>query len=487
MTNSPEEFSDNNKLHLDSLPTSPEDSSSAGTSKNLINNDNNNENNTNSVNASKSSSKKKEKKEKKEKNKPINFANGISISVPLTGERPKPLGDKPSMDDDVLLAIFIILYENDPTSSGMTVKQICDILVEKHPEMSKISSKTSNLVSAKLNAYVKKVEKGEKSIHYSLSRDWADSSPKRMVYVYRGVLASDYPDFVHRVIEKHRLEESNRKLSPDQPSSSAGDSRSTPSNGDEFGISPSGLHLRNDSPFSDSLDFSIPQLSIPYAVAPVTASLTNGDYPMKGNNHQYLTVHNENSTNDDDDDDDDENNDNENDEAEDDDDEDDDDDDEDDEALRPGFDDDDSESDSEEENGIYKNHGYSRRGSEIVTEKIPYGIGKRSKSMSFIHKRPKTSHLTTASMTPRIPRKKSIANSANAASAVAALRVAALNTFNISMTESVNSITTSIMSDTSVEPSISVKWLETVRSGFFNQDIESPENVSLAELETMFT
>lgn len=459
MTNSPEEFSDNNKLQNDSAPTSPEDST--GGSKTVI-----------SVAPSITSTKKilkekKEKKEKKDKNKPINFATGISTSVPLTGERPMPINEKPGMDDDVLLAIFIILFEKDEKAQGMTVKQICDILVEKHPEMSTISSKTSNLVSAKLNAYVKKVEKGEKTIYYSLSRDWADSSPKRMVYVYRGVLAEDYPEYVQKHIEKNRLEESTKIKLESSVSASSSASPMLPTTNSS--------HFRNNSPFSESLDFAIPQLSIPYSVAPVTASLTKGDDVFLTSRSRNDIFYEDNDTNEmskdedmeaDEEDEEDEDN----------------------EVMRPGFDSDNEEEDDDEDDDAvinYKKHGYYRRGSVIATDKVPSSIGKRSKSMSFINKRPKT--LTTASMTPRISRKKSIANSPTAASAVAALRVAALNNFNISMAESVNSITTSIMQDTTVEPSISVKWLETVRSGFFNQDMESPENVTLAELETMFT
>lgn len=93
--------------------------------------------------------------------------------------------------------------------------------------------------------------------------------------------------------------------------------------------------------------------------------------------------------------------------------------------------------------------------------------------------------ITAAAVTPRVPRK-TLANTPNAAAAVAALRAVALSPYNGSVTDSVNSITSSIMSDTTVEPSISAKWLETVRSGFLNQDIESPENVSLAELDILF-
>lgn len=465
---------------------------------------------------------KKEKKEKKEKREKkttrvINFASGVSTSVPLTGERPIPQAHS-SMDDDVLLAIFIILFDNDPKSEGMTVKQICDILVEKHPEMTKISSKTSNLVSAKLNAYVKKVEKGDRSIHYALSRDWADSSPKRMVYVYRGILSPDYPSYVQKMIEQHRREDAKNNAALAANNTNDGNNNNASSNDNDVemsglnsneinektkrlnspmshdlstlqSISPSGLQLNKTSPFGNgSIDFDIPQLSVPYSVAPVTASLNitmpvqnindddKSDFTIKRKN-AYLTV-----IPDSDDDDDVYN------------------------SLRADFgDDDDDDQSDNEESSIYANHGYYRRGSDIITERIPSGVGKRSKSISFINKRSKSHRsnsnsdnvrqmtnpeprkiVTAAALTPRVPRKQSI-NNPNAAAAIAALRAVTLSTFSGSTSESVNSITNSIMTDTSVEPSISIKWLETVRSGFLNQDIESPENVSLAELDTLFT
>ncbi|GMM28977.1 Gds1 protein [Martiniozyma asiatica (nom. inval.)] len=480
MTISNEENSFHHNNNLDSLPTSPEEdrsgtpTSTASTSATSVGDDEfKKEQNIASASTSASSSQQQsaqqnaqqqqqqKRKIKKEKPKTINFANGISTSVPLTGERPMPNDSSPGMDDEVLLAIFIILFEHDSNCQGMTVKQICDILIKRHPEMSEISTKTSNLVSAKLNAYVKKVEKGDKTIFYSLSRDWADSSPKRMVYVYRGVLSPEYPDYVRKVIEKQRMEESSISAS----NSPITDDRISSNNA---GSSPLGGQIRQKSPFGDSLDFRIPQLSVPYSAAPVTASLnrSESDFTTVKSNQFLTVVHDSDSdVDDDDDDDDDDNN-----------------------SLKSGFDDDDDDDDDNiddgyDDEGIYKNHGYVRRGSEIVTDRIPSGIGKRSKSMSFINKRPKA-HLTAAAATPRIPRKKS---TPNAAAAVAALRAAALNTFNISMNDSVNSITTSIMSDASVEPSISVRWLETVRSGFFNQEMESPEDVSLAELDTLFT
>lgn len=545
---SAEELSDfnNEKLNnIESAPTSPESGNEkisnikdSLSSMSPENSDTLHE--KKEIKQEKKEKKEKEKKDKKEKkaSRTINFASGVSTTVPLTGERPKP-ESHPSMEDDVLLAIFIILFEHDPESKGMTVKQICDILVEKHPEMSKLSSKTSNLVSAKLNAYVKKVEKGDASIHYALSRDWADSSPKRMVYVYRGILSPEYPSYVQRIIEEHRERDAATNMLHSMNSDSTAiekndfeadmndanlvytstlkanaykiDNRSnsnlsspSPLSHDLSNvqsISPAGLQLNRASPFGNgSIDFEIPQLSVPYSVAPVTASL-NISMPMKTDDspyndsgkmdldttdfsakkgNQYLSVIPDSDSEDEVYN-----------------------------SLKGEFED--EEEEEEEETSVYENHGYYRRGSEIVTERIPSGLGKRSKSISFINKRSKSGSLTSkthsdlqqrnqqtysenqsrrtitaAALTPRVPRK-SFANTPNAAAAVAALRAVALGSYTGSISDSVNSITSSIMTDTSIEPSISAKWLETVRSGFLNQDIESPENVSLAELDILFT
>ncbi|CAR27713.1 hypothetical protein ZYGR_0N01990 [Zygosaccharomyces rouxii] len=116
----------------------------------------------------------------------------LSKVIPVTGERPMPKDRASPLDDDVLYAVFVILWEKDSTLQGMTVKQLSDHLLEKHPDMNNLSTKLSNLISAKLNAYVKKLEKGEKTLVYALSREWSNSSPRRMVYVYRGILSPDY-------------------------------------------------------------------------------------------------------------------------------------------------------------------------------------------------------------------------------------------------------------------------------------------------------
>lgn len=389
-------------------------------------------------------------KKKKKSLRPVNHASGISTTVPLSGKRYRPTTHS-TLADEVLMAIFEILHDDDPEAKGMTVKHICDILVQRHPEMANLSSKTSNLVSAKLNAYVKRIEKGDKSMKYALSRVWADTSPRRMVYVYRGILADNYPQFVQDAIGKLReTERANRDSAAGDSSSEAEfESESSPvpirRKGGAHRSSVDHHHHRSSaladeyatsgstSPFRGT-SFDVPQFSVPYSSAPVTASL-NTPVRSKHSSHSHSASH-----------------------------------------VWAGLM---KESDSEDDD--------DDNDSAIADSKVPSSIGKRSKSMSFIQaKRPRTSHLTAAAATPRLPRKQTIADSPTAAAAVAALRASALNMFTSAVSESVSSITGSIMNDTSVEPSISLKWLETVRSGFLNQDIESPEEVSLAELDVMF-
>lgn len=199
----------------------------------------------------------------------VPIATGISTTIPVTGEKPRPSqnGD-PSLEDDVLYAIFVILYERDTPGQGMTVKQICDVLIEQHPDMANLSTKTSNLVSAKLNAYVKRVEKGDPNLKYALSREWADASPKRMVYVYRGLLAPDF--HLHVKAMPKDFDElpapSPVKKLPDLFES-----------GRQLAILKSRrqtmFDLGSKQMFSDLLDKST--LCVPYSSAPVAASLTD--------------------------------------------------------------------------------------------------------------------------------------------------------------------------------------------------------------------
>lgn len=126
----------------------------------------------------------------------------VSKLIPVTGERPLPDDKSYALDDDVLFEVFGVLWEQDQAQQGMTVKQICDHLLTKRPEMSSLSTKLSNLISAKLNAYVKKIEKGEVTLKYAISREWSNSSPRRMLYIYRGILAPDYKEHALRVTNR---------------------------------------------------------------------------------------------------------------------------------------------------------------------------------------------------------------------------------------------------------------------------------------------
>ncbi|SCU79953.1 LAME_0B01068g1_1 [Lachancea meyersii CBS 8951] len=201
----------------------------------------------------------------------------LSITVPVTGQRPKPIKKDLSMDDDILLAIFVILYENDPQQKGVTVKQLCDFVAEKHPDMAGASTKLSNLISAKLNAYVKKVEKGEKTLKYALSRQWSEGSPRRMVYVYRGVLASDYK--AHTQSMMLQRQESKSKAGKSSGNSKRGPSALQGSNNSTTDAV--GAEIKNSSQgartFAVNNTFSISSFgsdfNIPYATAPVTMRL----------------------------------------------------------------------------------------------------------------------------------------------------------------------------------------------------------------------
>lgn len=196
----------------------------------------------------------------------------ISKIIPVTGERPMPKDRTAPLDDDVLFAVFVILWEEDPGLQGMTVKQLSDHLLEKHPDMSNLSTKLSNLISAKLNAYVKKLEKGEKTLTYALSREWSNSSPRRMVYVYRGILSPDYKK--HAQAAAVHLKQQQGVAINDN----FGDSQLNSKKGD------SGFSDAAKMGTSTNLGFSLsPEFNIPYSTSPVSAILTPASVtPEKG-------------------------------------------------------------------------------------------------------------------------------------------------------------------------------------------------------------
>ncbi|SGZ54765.1 CIC11C00000004873 [Sungouiella intermedia] len=379
----------------------------------------------------------------------VPIATGISTTIPVTGEKPKPdqEGDA-SLEDDVLYAIFLILYEKDAEGAGMTVKQICDILIERHPDMAQLSSKTSNLVSAKLNAYVKRVEKGDSNLKYALSREWADALPKRMVYVYRGLLAKDFHVHVKNAMDVQKLQ-GNLKFMQ------LGSTFTT----DSFEAAKQSALLKQRRQTMFDLGSTRPtflespidrsNLFVPYSSAPVAAS--------------FSSLHEgDRSKNDDDDDE------PEQDHA----------------SAAPtptttsvkklandsDFDFDDLEVFNDTDDDA----------SDFTIETMKKN-GKRSKSMSYLSTTKKTKFLTAAAAAPRAP-KTPCSHSANAAAAGAALHAAALKA--ISGTSSGHS---SQSSSGSTSPKSQRNWATVVRSGFLTQEIGAPEDLNLSDLDKFFS
>lgn len=219
----------------------------------------------------------------------------ISKLIPVTGERPMPEEKHSSIDDNVLYAVFVILWEMDPNQNGMTVKQLCDHLLVKHPEMSNLSTKLSNLISAKLNAYVKKIEKGEKTLTYAISREWSNSSPRRMLYIYRGILSPDYKKHAQLVTSQLKKQlESNKNFESLNLSSNNNTSSINNTNNNDI--------LNKNS--SSNLAFTLsPEFNIPYSSSPVSVNLNsnnnsnNNNNPNNTNNNQTLTPTSNVSTN----------------------------------------------------------------------------------------------------------------------------------------------------------------------------------------------
>ncbi|ODQ80345.1 hypothetical protein BABINDRAFT_7785 [Babjeviella inositovora NRRL Y-12698] len=405
---------------------------------------------------------KESKKDKLPKQLRVPAATGISTTIPVTGERPKPERHA-SLEDDVLYAIFEILHEKDAEGAGMTVKQVCDILIEKHPDMAKLSSKTSNLVSAKLNAYVKRVEKGEKSLIYALSRDWADASPKRMVYVYRGLLAKDFHVHVQALVEskKEADEKSGNPLLATPATSASSQSFTTTKNvlkdsftPDDFKTNSGNKQRRATmydirpvkSTFLESpIDFRNLHLSgIPYSVAPVTASLAGTSSIMS-----TLVERDASSLRD---------------------------------LKLRALDmktEDESPQASDLDMSDYIDEEEELDSEDETSRPFFRNKAKRSKSMSALSNVKRPRPMTAAAAAPRIPR-----NSISTAEHAAVLEA-------LSPPDSIVSVTSAyagVLSDSSAssEPAISQKWLKVVRSGFLTQDIGAPEDISLSELDILF-
>ncbi|CCK70299.1 Gds1p KNAG_0E00310 [Huiozyma naganishii CBS 8797] len=205
----------------------------------------------------------------------------VSKLIPVTGERPLPTDRAGPLEDDVLHAVFIILFESDPSQAGITVKQICDQLLVKHPEMSNLSTKLSNLISAKLNAYVKKIEKGEKTLVYAISREWSNSSPRRMLYIYRGILSPDYKEHAQLVTTQLK-EQMGSSQTPAEPAEAT---TATASAGAPVTASSTDILVKSGS----NMNFTLtPEYNIPYAASPVSATLTSTS-PNNNNKTNEMT------------------------------------------------------------------------------------------------------------------------------------------------------------------------------------------------------
>lgn len=371
----------------------------------------------------------------------IPIATGISTTIPVTGEKPKPEqeGDS-SLEDDVLFAIFLILFEKDPEGAGMTVKQICDVLIERHPDMAQLSSKTSNLVSAKLNAYVKRVEKGDPSLKYALSREWADASPKRMVYVYRGLLTQDFHVHVKQAMELQKNQSSSLRFvngqekSPTDPFEAARQSA----------IQKPRRLTMYDLGVSKPTFSDVPERcnwSVPYHAAPVAANLTSKsvsvatEEPMK-----ILTSLGEETP-----------------------------------VLKEKIFSNDSDFDFDD----LEVFNDTDDDTDFLTDTLKKS-GKRSKSMSCLQLNKKHRFVTAAAAAPRAP-KTPCAHSANAAAAADALHAAALESFASSSRHSSFSHSNSNSLDGQKS-----NWELAVRLGFMSRVIEAPEDLSLSDLDKLF-
>ena len=371
----------------------------------------------------------------------VPIATGISTTIPVTGEKPKPEqeGDF-SLEDNVLFAIFLILYEKDPEGTGMTVKQICDVLVERHPDMAQLSSKTSNLVSAKLKAYVKRVEKGDSNLKYALSREWADASPKRMVYVYRGILTQDFHVHARQAMEQQKLSSSSLRFVSGQENTSS----------DPFEAArQKDLQKPRRSTMYD-LGVSKPKFSdapertnwfVPYHAAPVAAYLTPLGSGMREPAKVLSALGEETS------------------------------------VFKEKFCSNDSDFDFDELEVFNDTDNDNDDVSDIGAEPCEKA-GKRSKSMYCLPLNKKHRFVTAAAAAPRAP-KTSCSHSANAAAAADALHAAALKAISSSSRHS----SLSHASGSAYQMS---KWELAVRQGFMSQVIAAPEDLSLSELDKFF-
>lgn len=372
----------------------------------------------------------------------VPIATGISTTIPVTGEKPKPEqeGDS-SLDDDVLFAIFLILYEKDPEGTGMTVKQICDVLIERHPDMAQLSSKTSNLVSAKLNAYVKRVEKGDSNLKYALSREWADASPKRMVYVYRGLLTQDFHVHVKQAMEQQKQQLGSLRFVNGQENALS----------DPFEAAKQSALQKPRRLTMYDLGVSKPTFSdtpervnwfVPYHSAPVAANMSSSGVEVASEQQNPISTFGEETP-----------------------------------VLKEKIFS--NESDFELEDLEVFDDTDDDADLDFLTETLKKS-GKRSKSMSCLLINKKSRFVTAAAAAPRAP-KTPCPHSANAAAAADALHAAALEAIASSSRHGSFSIANSGSFDSQKS-----NWELAVRLGFMSKVIEAPEDLSLSDLDKLF-
>lgn len=382
----------------------------------------------------------------------------ISKIIPVTGERPMPKERNAPLDDDVLYAVFVILWEKDADLQGMTVKQLSDHLLEKHPEMTNLSTKLSNLISAKLNAYVKKLEKGEKTLTYALSREWSNSSPRRMVYVYRGILSPDYKKHAQAAAVQLKQQQSSSAKSnisgnDINPNLKKSNSNVTDSSFNDFKNSSKSLGVTN-------LGFSLsPEFNIPYSTSPVSAILTPNSVGTDGVSNNAGLEDAPTS------------------------------------KKRANSDDDSSSGDM---NNVKKLKSNSAKPTDNHTV-----TGDPASSNTKANSTATTTYITAAAAAPRLSKFSSKngfkSNTQSAAGIMAAIhKVISTQTpietkckpMNSNGASSMSGFATLNSADTA-NSDITTKivvdaWVKTVREGFLTHDIEPPETLSLEELEYIF-
>lgn len=378
----------------------------------------------------------------------VPIATGISTTIPVTGEKPKPEQEGDALlEDDVLYAIFLILYEKDAPGQGMTVKQICDVLIERHPDMAQLLSKTSNLVSAKLNAYVKRVEKGDANLKYALSREWADASPKRMVYVYRGLLAKDF--YVH---VKNAMDTAKPKFSGSLFATGSFEAAKQSALLKQRRQTMFDLGLARPTFLESPIDRS--NLFVPYLSAPVAASFTESatsaeqDHTAAGNSAPNSDSNSNGNSN-----------------------------------ANAGSGSGSGSNTTNSSKRLTTDLDFDFDDLEVFNDTDDEAPeldmftknGKRSKSMSYLSVSKKAKFLTAAAAAPRAP-KTPCSHSPNAAAAAAALHAAALKAIS----------ETSTLTSASTSPKHR-NWATVVRSGFLTQEIAAPEDMNLSDLDKLFS